>query len=115
MKWIATLALCIFAPFFLPAQENALHWELSAKKNDNASYTITARITLAAGWHAYAQDDAGTGIEQLRLDWDNENITKDGSPVISPDPLPAADPVFDNQKLLVYKESVIEISQKIKV
>lgn len=115
MKWIATLVLCMFAPLSLLAQENALHWELSAKKNDNASYTVTARITLVPGWHAYAQDDAGTGIEQLRLDWDNENITKDGSPVISPAPLPVADPVFDHQKLLVYKEGVIEISQKIKV
>jgi thiol:disulfide interchange protein DsbD len=115
MKWIVTLALCMFASLSLPAQENALHWELSAKKNDNASYTITARVTLVPGWHAYAQDDAGTGIEQLRLDWDNENITKDGSPVISPAPLTLADPVFDNRKLLVYKEGVIEISQKIKI
>jgi len=114
MKWIATLALCMFAPLFLPAQDNVLHWELSAKKNDNASYTITARITLAPGWHAYAQDDAGTGIEQLRLSWDNENITEDGSPV-SPAPLTVADPVFDNRKLLVYKDGIIELSQKIKI
>lgn len=115
MKSIYTLILCTLAPLFLLAQENALHWELSAQKNDNASYTITAKVTLAEGWHAYAQDDPATGIEPLRLIWDNENITKDGDPVVSPAAVSAADPVFDNQKMLVYKAGVVTISQKIKI
>ena len=112
MKIISTLILCILTPMFLLAQENGLRWELSAKKNDNTTYSITAKVTLAGGWHAYAQSDPGTGIEPLQLIWDNENITKAGDPVISPAAVSISDPVFDNQKLQVYQSGIIEILQK---
>jgi len=115
MKLISALILFILTPLFLLAQENTLHWKLSAQKTDNTTYTLTAKVTLGNGWHAYAQNDPGTGIEPLQLNWDNENITKDGEPFVSPAAVPVADPVFDNQKFAVYKSGEIEIVQKIKI
>lgn len=114
MKRIVLL-LCYFLPLLGVAQSVPLQWEAAAQKNNDNNYTINVAVTISKGWHIYADSVADSGIENLRLEWDNEKINKDGDAQINKKPVAIIDPVFENKRLFVYGEGILNIVQKIKI
>ncbi|MFT3700897.1 MAG: thioredoxin family protein [Agriterribacter sp.] len=114
MRWLAVWILFII-PALGIAQDSIVQWKAKTLKTGDNTYTLTADIIIPSAWHIYADAVADIGIDNINIEWDNENIVKDGAPAISKTPVQINDPVFENKKLKVYTEGTLTLSQKIKV
>lgn len=101
---IYLLLLCILPASMLLAQQTPFQWTITSKKNAD-SYTLTINAGIAKGWHIYAETAPADGLEEVLISWENENVTKTGKPGITPAAVSFTDPVFDNKKINVYRDT----------
>src|ERR1043166_6770045 len=92
----------LFLSLVCLAQAQPLQYEISAKKTGDTTYLITLNGTLQQGGQLYAEDNAATGVEGLKMTWEAENIHAHGAAIGDKAPVSIKDPVFENKASKVY-------------
>lgn len=101
-------SLLIFLfPIILFAQQSPITWTSVATKQQDGNYLLKSSIILKDGWQIYAKTDAELGLEAIQLRWDNENIQANSTGIQLEKAIEVSDPIFDNKKLSVFKDSVV--------
>ncbi len=90
-----TIKLAVFC------QQTNVTLTISSTKVTESSFLISVNCNIPKGWHVYAHNKDATGIE-ISVDDVNIQLANANYDQI---PLTITDPVFDNNKMVVYEQS----------
>ncbi|MFN8253230.1 MAG: cytochrome c biogenesis protein CcdA [Ferruginibacter sp.] len=113
MKQLALMSMLLFLSLLVNAQNSGqVKWELSSQKIGELEYSITAKGTLAEGWHIYTNKTAVEGLSKAAIDFADSSIQKTAAPEISGDEKTGPDPLLQVPASTITK--TVSITQKIK-
>ncbi len=90
-----------------PAEDSLkIRWNIRAEKTADHEYLLTCVGTLPAGWHLYASPNTAAEIEGLTLGFRDSARLREPLQINSTG-ISISDPVFDQRKMDVVKDSVL--------
>jgi thiol:disulfide interchange protein len=64
----------LFASPVLFGQQSPIQWQVTSQFVSKSQFTLLISGRLSPGWHLYAQDDIASGLEGVKISWEDENI-----------------------------------------
>ena len=108
------LLLIAFSFSFFSFSQDSLVWKVSAKKIADSTYQISAKTTVATGWHLYGSNPAIEGLENIKFVFQLESIKPSNEISFNKKATTFKDILFENKDVNVYTGEV-EIKQDVKV
>ena len=97
--------ILLLLPLLSFSQDDPVTWNAFCKKIADNDWQITLSATIEHAWYIYGENKSAEGLESVSINWDNEQIVKQG------DLLPALaaqsidDPIF-SARLKVYTNAI---------
>ncbi len=114
MKKLLVFFLAVFLILFVNAQNNDLVWKVDSKKFSDTMYTINAKLLIPNGWHLYGANPNIEGLENVKINYQLENVFALNEISFNKKPEIISDALFENKSVNVFRKD-IEVTQNIKI
>jgi thiol:disulfide interchange protein len=107
MKVYLCFWLLLAAPVLF-GQQRPIQWHVTSQFVSPNNFKLLISGMLAPGWHLYAQDDTATGLEGVKISWEDETIVEFEQKINSEISKTKyfSDPLFNFRRLKVYENEL---------
>ncbi len=111
LKCLLLFFSTLFINGFLLAQDSSfVSWQFETNKLENDKYEVRLKGTIKPDWHLYSTIKETEGLTGVLIDYNDSSVIIKNSKFVSND-IEIKDPVFENKRIQVSKDSIIIIQE----
>ncbi len=109
LKFLILFSFLFFYDGLLHAQDSSnVTWQSTATPIDNHTYELKLKGTIRPGWHLYSNVNEAEGLTGLLIGYNDSSVILKTSNIVTNN-IEIKDPVFENKRIQVSKDSIVII------